>query len=52
MHDFLDRAQITHPAARVRDFFSFQPWIDTAAVWIASEGAAGFADLVARGLSA
>jgi hypothetical protein len=50
LREFLDRAQITRPAARVRDFFSLQPWIEPAATWTAIEGEAGFGDLVTRGL--
>jgi hypothetical protein len=50
MHEMLDRARITRPEARPRDFFSCQPWIDTPATWTAREGEGGFAALVARGV--
>jgi hypothetical protein len=50
LHEFLDRAQITEPSARVRDFFSLQPWNDVSRTWVNAEGEEGFASLVARGL--
>jgi hypothetical protein len=50
LHEFLDRALITSPEPRKRDFFSRQPWIDTRAEWVRDEGEAGFAALVAQGL--
>jgi hypothetical protein len=46
LHDYLDRARITSPAPRVRDFFSKQPWSDTRAEWVVDEGEEGFARLV------
>ncbi len=48
--EFLDRAQITAPEPRPRDFFSMQPWNDSASGWTAAEGEAGFASLVASGV--
>jgi hypothetical protein len=48
--EVLERARITRPAPRVRDFFSKQPWIDTAAGWASTDGEDAFGDLVARGL--
>jgi hypothetical protein len=48
--ELLERARITHPAPRVRDFFSKQPWIDAAAGWTSTEGEDAFRDLVTRGL--
>ncbi len=48
--DFLDRAKITAPEPRPRDFISMQPWNDSAASWTAAEGEAGFASLVASGI--
>jgi hypothetical protein len=47
---YLDRAHITDPAPRVRDFFSLQPWIDTRPVWELTLGKKGFADLLRRGI--
>ena len=50
LDDFLDRAKITAPEPRPRDFISMQPWIDSAASWTAAEGEAGFASLVSAGI--
>jgi hypothetical protein len=46
----LDRAKITRPDPRPRDFISMQPWIETRATWVEAEGEEGFASLVARGI--
>ncbi len=48
--DFLDRARLTAPEPRPRDFISMQPWIDSAAGWTIAEEEAGFAWLVASGV--
>jgi hypothetical protein len=50
MELFLDRARITDPPPRVRDFYSIQPWIDTRPVWELTLGKKGFADLLRRGI--
>jgi hypothetical protein len=50
LDDFLDRAKITAPEPRRRDFIARQPWIDPPAIWIAEEGEAGFALLVELGV--
>ncbi len=50
LFDFLDRAKITAPEPRPRDFIAMQPWIDSRAIWIVAEGEEGFARLVAGGI--
>ena len=50
LEDFLDRARVTDPEPRARDFIARQPWIDNAAGWIEAEGEEDFASLVARGI--
>jgi hypothetical protein len=47
---YLDRARITDPEPRTRDFYSLQPWIDTRPVWELTLGKKGFADLLRRGI--
>jgi hypothetical protein len=47
---FLDRAKITRPDPRLADFFSMQPWIDPAKVWIGRVGEEAFRSLVAEGI--
>ena len=48
--DFLDRAKITAPEPRPRDFYSMQLWNGSAASWTEAEGEEGFASLVASGI--
>jgi hypothetical protein len=47
---YLDRAKITRPDPRPRDFYSMQPWIDMRPDWVEAEGEEGFASLVASGI--
>ncbi len=50
LHQFLGYAKITQPEPRPCDFFILQPWILSLAEWIAQEGEAGFAKLLAMAI--